>query len=139
MKKYFLKKTGEELKFGEALNLELTKRNEGKGVKYCYLNCDFTPDLVSLLLEFDIIEEREVTEKPTIDFEVEEKNTCKGCNDLHNFIESSISITSELTDRVLSLEKQVSSLSKEVLALKKLMLSITTDFAETKPVKHEGK
>lgn len=60
MKKYFMKETSEEVKFGDTIVLEFTKNVKGRTIHHCY-ECRFIPELVPVLLENDIIEEKEIT------------------------------------------------------------------------------
>ncbi len=63
MKHYFLKKTGEELQFGDMIELDFTKDLEDGGVKYHHMECRFIPELVPLLVENDIIDVTEEEDK----------------------------------------------------------------------------
>ena len=57
-KKYFIKGTDEELKFGDIIEADFTKESKGKTIEH-HLECKFIPELIDILLENDIIEMRE--------------------------------------------------------------------------------
>lgn len=59
MKKYFIKSTGEEIIFGDEIELDFIGKEKGRK-KHCHLECKFIPELLDALVEGDIIEEREV-------------------------------------------------------------------------------
>lgn len=65
MKKYFLKDSNEELKFGDIIELDFTKDTEDGHTRYHHLECKFIPDLIPLLLKQEIIIEKEVEDKDT--------------------------------------------------------------------------
>ena len=62
-KKYYLKGTDEELKFGDKIELDMAKEKKGKTIHH-HVECRFLPELVDLLLESDVIEQRETKHKP---------------------------------------------------------------------------
>lgn len=72
MKKYFIIDGNEPLEFGDTLELELEKEQDGKKIKR-KVEVKFTPDTLPLLLEENAIEEREVEEQSeTIDFSADD-------------------------------------------------------------------
>lgn len=103
MTKYFLKGTEEELHLGDALQLVLTKESENGSVKQCHLECEFTSDLIPLLMEFGVIYMKNIEENKVLDFE-----------------------DSNIIQRVDTIEK-------ELLEVKKLLVSITETIAYRKP------
>ena len=58
MKTYFVIDTGEELQYGDTIELELTKKSSNGKQMYKYLEFEFTPENVQELLAEGIIEER---------------------------------------------------------------------------------
>lgn len=65
MKKYFLKNSNEELKFGDIIELDFTKDTEDGHTRHHHLECKFIPDLIPLLLKQGIIIEKEIESKDT--------------------------------------------------------------------------
>ena len=65
MKKYFLKNSNEELKFGDIIELDFTKDTKDGHTRYHHLECKFIPDLIPLLLKQEIIIEKEIESKDT--------------------------------------------------------------------------
>nr|DAG87399.1 MAG TPA: hypothetical protein [Crassvirales sp.] len=63
MKKYFMKDSGEELKFGDMIELDFTKDTSDGHTCHHHLECKFIPGLIPMLLEQKIIEEREFENK----------------------------------------------------------------------------
>lgn len=55
MKKYFMKGTEDELQFGDMIELNLVKEEDGRKV-HSPLECKFIPELIDMLLENDVIE-----------------------------------------------------------------------------------
>ena len=98
MKKYFMKGTGEELEFGDTVEVTLTKK-----VK-------FTPEFVDLLLEEDIIEEQddekanENIHEDVIEFA-----------EIWDFIDGMLEANEELEKRVENLEEIVQEINRIIL------------------------
>lgn len=65
MKKYFLKDSNKELKFGDIIELDFTKDTEDGHTHHHHLECKFIPDLIPLLLKQEVIVEKEVEDKDT--------------------------------------------------------------------------
>lgn len=114
MKKYFLKGVDEPLEFGDDLSFDFVKEgNEGQSITK-HVNCKFIPELVDLLLEEDVIEEKEVEEKKpeTIDFsgdgDPDEDDTCP----LEDVIDNLITLEEDTRKRLVELEKKVNKLEK---------------------------
>ena len=61
-KKFYLKGTDEELKFGDMIELDMTEEKKGETIHH-HVECKFLPELVDLLLESDVIEERKPKKK----------------------------------------------------------------------------
>lgn len=110
MKKYFLKGTGEELKFGDEIQLEM--------------ECKFHPEIADMLIEADIIEEKELISFTNEDEEDEEDSDeviDAICEDLEN-----------LDKRVEALEKLTKSMYNE-------LIKITDFLIEKKEIKGKAK
>ena len=99
-----MKGTDDELQFGDMIELDFTK-NKGKKVTHHHMECKFLPEFVEMLLENDVIEEREEEECPkekwTADFEDDEE-----------VIEYLLNTVEELDNRITDLEEIIASLRK---------------------------
>jgi len=105
MKKYFVKSSGEELEFGDMIVLDLTKEMENGKTKYQHLECKFVPELVDMLLENDIIEEKEdpIAEKQGIlNFEFEDEKK----------LEESLGLFDSLLDNLDKINNNLENLTK---------------------------
>lgn len=103
MKKYFLQETAEELEFGDMIVLDLSHDMENGHTKHHHLECKFMPELVPILLEEGIIEEKEVEENKPLDFQ-----------DDSPMIDELIKANQNLEKRVYTLEKAVIKLREMV-------------------------
>lgn len=103
MKKYFLQETAEELEFGDMIVLDLSHDMENGHTKHHHLECKFIPELVPILLEEGIIEEKEVKEEKPLDFQ-----------DDSLMIEKILKANQNLEKRVYTLEKAVIKLREMV-------------------------
>lgn len=92
MKKYFIQETGKEITFGDRLELDFTKELRNGHIKHHHIDCTFIPQLLPLLLESEIIEEREVFQEDTINHSSD------------NFLE----------ERIIKLEGIVADLQKKI-------------------------
>lgn len=101
-KKYFLKETGEELKFGDVIELNCVKELED-GRAIVEREIKFSPETVEGLLSLGILE----TKEPLIDFSDEEEEDCDCPYD--EVIQDIIETQEELEKRVDKLEEQVKS------------------------------
>lgn len=109
MKKYFMKGTDDELKFGDMIELDFTKEGKDGHVKHHHMECKFLPEFLEMLLENDIIEERgedEPEDNGPLDFE------------FNNFDEA----LDELFECFDNLKESVDALTKEVKELKAELL-----------------
>lgn len=69
MKKFFIKKTGEEVALGDYVNLNF-EDDSAFGESKINWQCKLTPDVVEILKAYDIIEEREIdVMKPSLPVE----------------------------------------------------------------------
>lgn len=66
MKRYFMKGTGDEIQFGDIIELDLTKETDGDTVKHRHLEVEFLPEIVDYLVEEDIIEVKEFKFEPSM-------------------------------------------------------------------------
>lgn len=81
MKKYFLKDTGEEVKIGDIVALDLVGENEKDGKLFEHLEVKATPMMLKLLIGEGVIVEKDLEDKmKEIKFNMEElkKQTVKG-------------------------------------------------------------
>ena len=60
-----MKDSGEELKFGDMIELDFTKDTNDGHTCHHHLECKFIPGLIPMLLEQGIIEEKEFENKDT--------------------------------------------------------------------------
>ena len=67
MKKYFMKDTEDELQFGDMIELNLVKDEDGHRI-HSHLECKFVPELIDTLLENDVIEVVEDEEEEGLEF-----------------------------------------------------------------------
>lgn len=63
MKKYYFKESGNEVKFGDRISLDLTQELDNGKHCHKHLDCIFFPGLVGYLKDEGIIEEKEVEEE----------------------------------------------------------------------------
>lgn len=119
MKKYFLQETAEELEFGDMIVLDLSHDMENGHTKHHHLECKFMPELVPILLEEGIIEEKEVEEDKPLDFQ----DDCPMIDDLLKANQN--------------LEKRVYTLEKAVIKLREMVASLAVKSA-AKPKPYEN-
>ena len=119
MKKYFLQETAEKLEFGDMIVLDLSHDMENGHTKHHHLECKFMPELVPILLEEGIIEEKEVEEDKPLDFQ----DNC--------------SMIDELFKANQNLEKRVYTLEKAVVKLREMVASLAVKSA-AKPKPYEN-
>lgn len=91
MKKYFIQGTTNEVKFGDKIELDFTKDTGDGHTKYYHIDCTFIPDLLPLLLENEVIEEKDCSEE-----------------------QPSTVTNSSLEDRIIELEGRVADLEKKI-------------------------
>lgn len=112
MKKYYFTENGKELKFGDMLELDLSKDLPNGKTHYQHMECKFHPMLVDMLLEAGIIEEREGKgkEKNTQEYTKEEMNPYVALDGILNSLEDIIGYLDEFNDRLTELEEAVAEL-----------------------------
>ena len=112
MKKYYMKETGNEVKFGDTIELDFVKKRGNKVIKE-HLECPFHPSLIPLLKKRGLIIEKEVRE---------EKDEDKLVHDFLQLLlatlENLVKCNTILEDRVTALEDEVSKLMKNGKARK---------------------
>lgn len=106
MSKYFMKKTHEELNFGDTIEVEMEK--EGKhNTSYVHMEIPFVPELIDFLIEEDIIEKKE----ESFEKEVFSNDT---------IIDGLLEVNEEMEKRIDCLEQEVAKL-KKLLSKKKVV------------------
>ena len=114
MKKYYLVESGEEVKFGETLVLELTKESENSTI-HKHMEVKFIPELVDILLEQGIIKEEDVEnkeEEEDVTFEWEEDNSALG-----KLLQSMIMTNEDLEKKVEELEDRLTECEETIATL----------------------
>lgn len=113
MKQYFMTGVDEPIEFGDTLGFDIVKKKDGKSVTK-HVECTFCPELVPLLLEAEIIEEKDAEdEKPeTIDFsgdkEPEEKDDDEV--ELQDVLDNFCEFMDAATDALVAIDKRISKL-----------------------------
>lgn len=110
MKKYFVKGIDEPVEFGDAIGFDIVKEVDGKS-ETKHVQVTFTPEIVPLLLEEGVIEEKE----ETIDFtdDASEETTVEECLDkLAGFADEAYDEIENLHEKVNKLEKAVKLLTE---------------------------
>ena len=102
MKKYFMKGTDEEIKFGDMLELDCSKDMEDGHICHHHLECKFIPELVDTLIEEEIIE-------------------AKG-EDLIDFVDDGCSQIEKLVNMYNTLEEKIDELHSDLNQIKSLIL-----------------
>lgn len=110
MKKYFLKGVDEPLDFGDTLEFDLIKEGEKNKKITKHVTCTFIPEVVSLLLEEEVIEEKEVEDDiPIEDGPSEEEET-----EYENLVDAFTEFETLTTDILKSLTERIENLEKKV-------------------------
>ena len=104
-----MQETAEELEFGDMIVLDLSEDMKNGHTKHHHLECKFMPELVPILLEEGIIEEKEVEEEKPLDFQ-DDDTPC-------SLMEEVIKANEKLELRVDKLEKTVIKLREMVASL----------------------
>lgn len=107
MKKYFMKDSGEELKFGDMIELDFTKDTNDGHTCHHHLECKFIPGLIPMLLEQEIIKEEEF----------KDENTDTPSNENHDIAKDIISIIEALSLKVQKMESTIVNLNKIIRKL----------------------
>lgn len=101
-----MQETAEELEFGDMIVLDLSHDMENGHTKHHHLECKFMPELVPILLEEGIIEEKEVEEENPLDFQYS-----------YSTIDELLKANQNLEHRVYRLEKAIITLRQTVASL----------------------
>lgn len=102
MKKYFMAGTDDELQFGDVIELDFVREMKNGKVKHQHMEVKFIPELVDVLIENEVIEEKE--------------EDITGCD--KKAIISFIEDTFEEEDRVDELENRVTELEGIIAELR---------------------
>lgn len=103
MKKYYLKSDNTPVEFGEMIELDLVKVDKEGKKQMKHIKCQFLPELAPLLLEGDILVEKEV-EAP------EEEDQAEGT--LDDYMEKIADYMVEITNVLHCFEDRISKLEK---------------------------
>ena len=114
-----MQETAEELEFGDMIVLDLSHDMENGHTKHHHLECKFMPELVPILLEEGIIEEKEVKEEKFLDFQ------------------DNPPMIDELLKANQNLERRVYTLEKVVIKLREMVASFAVKSA-AKPKPYEN-
>lgn len=104
-----MKGTDDEIQFGDMIELDLTKDLPDGKVQHHHLECKFIPELVPLLLEEGVVEEKIEEEELPLDFH----------DDSCPMLEELIKANENLEHRVYNLEKAVGKLNSTIVSLTK--------------------
>lgn len=108
MKKYFMKGTEDEVVFGDMIEVDVTKDLPTGKTKHQHLEVKFVPELLELLLEEGIIEEKgEDEEDEGLEFDL--KSDWKD-----DFVEDMIEITERTQARIDALEALITEVKETV-------------------------
>ena len=107
MEKYFMKDSGEELKFGDMIELDFTKDTNDGHTCHHHLECKFVPGLIPMLLEQEIIKEEEF----------KDENTDTPSNENYDIAKDIISIIEALSLKVQKMESTIVNLNKIIRKL----------------------
>ena len=104
MKKYFMAGTDDELQFGDMIELDFVREMKNGRVKHQHMEVKFIPELVDILLENEVIEEKE------------DKDEC-GKKTIISFLDDDFE--DDLEDRIEELEDRVTELEGAIAKLMK--------------------
>lgn len=142
MKQYFMEGIDEPLEFGDILGFDIVKEgDDGKSITK-HVECKLTEDTLPFLLDLDVISEKEVKDKPSVedtlginpDSQDEDNDTDGGDEEdeddvyfkaLENVIGSLVDTVSDNTKTLIDLQDKVDILEDEVAKLKSTTKSTT--------------
>lgn len=110
MKKYFMSGTEDEVKFGDIIDLDLTK-NDGKRTIHKRINCEFIPEMVPLFIEDGII--TEVEDEDLVDFSDDEDEPTWD-NSIAECLTDLINLNKQLIQKIADLQEEVKEVKKLV-------------------------
>ena len=109
VKKYFMAGTDDELQFGDIIELDMVKEENGKK-KHRHIECEFCTLVMDFLLKDNLIEEREV-ETDIIDFDEEDDLEDE---ELFEALENMVENQEEIDKRLDAIEEKLKSMEKAV-------------------------
>lgn len=99
-----MKDSGEELKFGDMIELDFTKDTNDGHTCHHHLECKFIPGLIPMLLEQEIIEEKEF----------ENKNTDTPDDDCLETAQMIMSTLETIANKIKQMDNKITDLNKIV-------------------------
>lgn len=135
MTKYYLKDTGESIKFGDTIRVNKTSNKDGAG-EIINVHCTFTPDLVPILATCGIIDIKEEAEKPKKETKNEKKVTKKSSilddvDDKDELLEILAQDYDVVVDRLIDSENTVKKMEKEIDDLMERLVPLCEKLEET--------
>ena len=112
VKKYFMAGTDDELQFGDIIELDMVKEENGKK-KHRHIECEFCPLVMDFLLKDNLIEEREV-ETDIIDFDEEDDLEDE---ELFEALENMVENQEDLERRMDAIEEKLEGIRKSIKVL----------------------
>lgn len=119
-----MKSSGEELKVGDMVELDMVENMPVGGAKHRHFECKFIPDIAPLLLESGIITEEEVEDTNDADNSSEESNIDIIMNDLSTLLDGNKKLVEAITSltvivykcgqHIKKLEKKIDMLSAAI-------------------------
>lgn len=120
MKKYFLKGMDEPLENGDIIEFDIMKKGSDGQAITRHIQCQFLPGLIPLLLEEDVIEEKEAKESSKQPVETESKDE-EGPKDeegdLDEFIDKTTEFVHRTTEFIPEITNTLHRLNRRVEAL----------------------
>lgn len=119
MKQYFLKGVDEPLEYGDTIGFDLAKTDDKGQSVTKHVECKFIPEIIPLLLEEEVIEEKKVKDKPkTIDFSGDDNSEENAGQDaeeveLQDVINTFYKFMDATTDALEDINKRLSSLERK--------------------------
>lgn len=111
MKKYFLKGVDEPLEFGDTIEFDVEKGGDDGQSVTKHVKTDFIPEIIPVLLDLDVIEEKEQPIDFTDDKEEEKSNDTDGnIDEFIHTVELLYTVIGQLIKKVDKLEEKVNSL-----------------------------
>lgn len=108
-----MKSSGEELKFGDVIELDLTKETADGHTCHHHLECKFIPELIPLLIEKEIIEIKKVEDEESKDMDNSDSAGCAVLQDVISTIESLELKVEKLEEIVAALHSIVKKLQRK--------------------------
>ena len=133
MKKYFITETDEEVQFGDTVEVNLSKKTK-HGVHHVEGEVKVSEMSLPLLLEMEILEEREVEEDTHLDFDYfDDDQLAEAFEELHEEMDV-------LCEKVEKMDELVNGTLKEIsLTLKAILKNEEEKAKKEKPVQPKKK